>query len=83
MIENFHDASNTNDDILFFDKDFSKAVFFADQMGILGVDLDKTNLDDYYNFADDDPETVIHVRFLAWHDKFEKHKTLKKRQMKN
>ena len=79
MIENFHDASNTNDDILFFDKDFSKAVFFADQMGILGVDLDKANLDDYYNFADDDPETVIHVRFLAWHDKFEKRKAPKKR----
>ena len=79
MIENFHDALNTNGDILFFDKDFSKAVFFADQMGILSVDLDKTNLDDYYNFADDDPETVIRVRFLAWRDKFEKRKALKKR----
>ena len=61
-----------NDDILFFDKGFTKVTFFANEMGILGVDLDKINLDD--DFYKDDPETTIHVRLLAWCHKFEKRK---------
>ena len=46
-------------------------------MGILGVDLDKINLDNDNNFDEDDPDTIIHVRLLAWHSKFEKCKALK------
>ena len=34
-------------------------------MGILAVDLDKFNLDDYNNVDGNDPETIIHVRILA------------------
>ena len=30
------------------------------------------------NFHEDDPETIIHVRLLAWHNKFEKCKAFKK-----
>ena len=52
---------------------------FVNQMGILGVDLDKANLDDDNNFDEDDPETIIHVRLLAWRNKCEKRKVLKKR----
>ena len=48
-------------------------------MGTLGVDLNKTNLDDDNNFDEDDPETIIHVRPLASRNKFEKRKVLKKR----
>ena len=33
-------------------------------MGVLGVDLDKTNLDDDQNFYEDIPYTTIHVRLL-------------------
>ena len=47
-------------------------------MGILGLDLDKINLDDENNFYEDDPETIIQVRLSAWHNKFEKCKALKK-----
>ena len=47
-------------------------------MGILGVDLDKTNLDDDNNFYEDYSETVFHVRLLACYNKFESRKTLKK-----
>ena len=36
------------------------------------------NLDDHNNFDEDDPEFIIHVRLLAWRNKFEKHKALKK-----
>ena len=38
-------------------------------MGILGND---NNLNEY------DPKTIIHVRLLAWHNKFEKRKAYKK-----
>ena len=47
-------------------------------MGILSIDLDKINLDDDNNFDEDDPDTIIHARLLAWHVKFEKHKALKR-----
>ena len=64
MLEKFHDALNANDDTLFFDEDFSKVTFFANQVGILGVDLDKINLYDNNNFDEDYPETIIYVRHL-------------------
>ena len=47
-------------------------------MGVLGVDLDKINLDDDDNFHKDYPDNTIHVRLLALRNKFEKRKTLKK-----
>ena len=40
------------------------------------VDLDKINLDNDNNFDEDDPDTIIHVRRLAWHSKFKKCKAL-------
>ena len=46
-------------------------------MGILSTDLNNINLD-YGDYDEDDPETVIHVRLLAWHIKFENAKHLKK-----
>ena len=78
ILEKFHDALLTNDDILFFDEDFSKDTFYANNMGILGVDLHKINLDDDNDFDEDDPGTIIHVRLLTWHNKFEKRKAFKK-----
>ena len=78
MLEKFHDALNANEDILFSDEDFSKVTFFANQMVILGLDLGKINPDEDNNFDKDDPETIIYVRLLAWRNKFEKRKALKK-----
>ena len=46
-------------------------------LGILSIDLNKFNPDDT-NYDKDDPETVIHIRILAWHIKFEKRKALEK-----
>ena len=46
-------------------------------MGILDIDLNNVNRDN--NFDEDDPDTLIRIRLLAWHIKFEKHKTLKKK----
>ena len=46
-------------------------------MGIVNIDLNNINLDN--NFDEDDPDTIILVRLLAWHIKFEKRKELKKK----
>ena len=77
ILEKFLHSLLAKDDIIFFDEDFSK-VTFDNEMGILGIDLDKINLDDDNSFDKDDPETIIHVRLLAWHNKFEKCKGIKK-----
>ena len=74
MLENFHDSLLTNDDILAFVKKFSRFTIYANQMGILGVDLDKINLDD--DFYEDDSDTIIHLRLLACRSEFEKRKAL-------
>ena len=60
-----------------FDEDFSKVIFFTTQIGILDVDLEKINLDDGNNFDEDDHDTIIHIRFLVWCNKFETRKALK------
>ena len=43
-------------------------------MGILNIDLNIINLDN--NFDEEDPDTIILIRLLAWHVKSEKHKAL-------
>ena len=45
-------------------------------MGILNKDHDTISFDN--NFDKYDPDTIIHVRLLAQHIKFEKSKALKK-----
>ena len=45
-------------------------------MGIFNIDLNNINLDN--NLDEDDPDTIILVRLLAWHIKFEERKALKK-----
>ena len=45
-------------------------------MGILNIDLNNIDLDN--NFDEDDPDTIIHIRLLAWYIKLEKPKELKK-----
>ena len=79
MLEKFHDALLINDDTysLFWWR-FYKVTFFADEIGILGVNVDKINLADVNDFYEDDPEIIIHVKHLDWHNKFQKCKATKK-----
>ena len=49
----------------FFDEDFGKVTFCANEMVILGAGLDNINFDDDNNFDEDNPETIIHVRILS------------------
>ena len=51
--------------------------FFCNEMGILSIDLNNINLDNS-NYDEDEPGTIIHVRLLAWHIKFEKRKVIEK-----
>ena len=66
-----------DENILHFDEDFGNVVFNCNELGILNTDLNYINLDDN-DFDNDDSGTIIHVRLLACHTKFEKHKALKK-----
>ena len=45
-------------------------------MGIVNIDLNNINLD--YSFDQEDPNTIILIRLLTWHTKFEKCKEIKK-----
>lgn len=46
-------------------------------MGIICVNLNNINLK-HANFYEDDSKTIINVRLLAWHSKFEQREAFKK-----
>ena len=69
MLERIRHVLFSNDDIVFFDEDFGSVTFFTNQMGILSVDLYKIYFDNV-NFYENDLENIIHVRRLAWRNKF-------------
>ena len=46
-------------------------------MNILNIDLNYFTYDN--NFDEEDPDTIIHIKLLVWHIKFEKRKALRKR----
>ena len=70
-----------DENILYFNEDSGNVIFNCNGMGILDIDLNNINLG--YNFNEDDPNTIILIRSLAWHIKLEKRKALKKIYMKN
>ena len=63
VIRKLYEALFANDDIPFLINILLKP-FFAGEMGIVSVDLDKIDLDNV-NFYEDDPNTFIHVRLLG------------------
>ena len=64
--------------ITLFNEDFNKFTFFANEMDIFSVDLDKTNLDDDKSFDKYNPEITINVRLLVWVINFKNEKHLKR-----
>ena len=70
MIKELFTALYADENILYFNEDSRNVVFSCNEMGILNIDLNNINLDN--------PDTIIFVRLLAWHIKFEKCKALKK-----
>ena len=77
MIKKPYTALYADEDILYFNEDSGNVVFLCNKMGILNIDLNYINLDN--NFDEDDPGTIVLVRVLTWHIKFEKYKAIKKR----
>ena len=61
--------------ILYYFEDSGDASFF-DEIDILCVNLNKTNLDN--DFDEDDLDVIILIKLLAWQSKFKKHKAPKK-----
>ena len=71
MIKKLLTALYVHGNILYFNENSGNAIFFYNEMGILSIDLNNIYLG-YSNYDEDDPETIIHVRFLklmlvAWH----------------
>ena len=76
MIKNLFTALYAEENILYFNEDPDNVIFNCNGMGILNMDLNNINLEDT-NYEEDDPDTIILIRLLAWHIKFEKGKALK------
>ena len=76
MIKELFTALHADENILYFNEDSSNVTFSCNDMGILNMDINNINID--INFDEDDPDTIIPIRHLAWHIKFEKRKAFKK-----
>ena len=70
IIKKLFTALNTDENILYFNEDSGNATFSYKEMGILNIEFNNINLDN--KFDDNDPDTMILIRFLTGHIKFEK-----------
>ena len=77
MIKKFFTDICADDNIICFNEYSGDVIFSCNEMGILRIDLNNINLDNS-NYDEEEPETIIHVRLLAWHIKFEKRKVIEK-----
>ena len=76
MIKDIFTALYTDENMLYFNDVYGNVMFSCNEMGILNVDLNNVNLDN--NFDENHSGTIILLRLLVWHNKFEKCKALKK-----
>ena len=65
MIKILFTAFCTDEIILYFNEDCGNAVFTCNGMDIFNIDLNNISLDDT-NHDEDDPDTIIFIRLLAW-----------------
>ena len=73
-IKGLFTALHADKNILYFNEDSGNVVCSCNEMGILNINLNNINPDN--NFDEDDLDTMIHIRILTWHIKFEKRKAL-------
>ena len=76
MLEKLDKGVFSDDDVDLDDINSNIVTFFSDDMGLNTIDLNSINFDNN-NFNDDDPETIIHVRFMAWCNRFQQRKACK------
>ena len=71
MIKRIDNAIFSNNYIIFVNEDANRVNFFSGEMVLFSVDHNKINLD-VHDFDEDDPKTIIHVRPIAWRNRFQK-----------
>ena len=76
MIKKIFTALYADENILYFNEDSGSVVYNCSEMGMYNIDLNNINLDN--DFDEDDSDTIILIRLLAQHIKFEKCKALEK-----
>ena len=64
------------DDIDLDDIDSDILTFLSDGMDLVTTDLKNINPDDV-NFDEDDHETIVYVRLMAWRDRYKQNKARK------
>ena len=75
MLEKLENVVLFKDDVVF--NTDSDVLFFSDAMCLANIGLNSISLD-YVKFHDDDPETIIHVRVMAWCNRYKQRKACKK-----
>ena len=65
MFKEHFTALYGDENILYLSEDYGHVVFSCNKVSILNIDLNNINLDN--NFDEDDPDTIILIRLLAWH----------------
>ena len=75
ILEN--DVAFSNDDIDLRDIDSGIVTFLSVEIGVITMDFNNINLDDD-NFNEDDLETIIHVRLMAWSNRYNQERQVKK-----
>ena len=78
MLEKLDNAELSKDDIDLDDKDSDVVTIPSRDMGLNTINLNNINLDND-NFDNDGPETIIHLRRMAWCNRHKQHKTFKKK----
>ena len=66
-------ALYADENILYFNEDSSNVVFNCNGMCFLSIDLNNINSGDT-DYDEDDSDTIILIRLLAWHIKLGKRK---------
>ena len=79
MVVKLDNAVISNDDIVFQDIDSDIATFFSIDIGLTNIKLENINLDDD-KFHDYDPETTNHIRLMACYNRYEQHKTYRRKE---
>ena len=68
LIKILFTALYADENIPYFNEDSGNVVYICNEMGILKIDLNIIYLVDT-NYDEEDPDTVINIRHLAWHVK--------------
>ena len=77
ILENRDNVLLPNDDIDLDDIDSDTGTFCSVGTGLNTIDLNNINLGNE-KFDEDDPETVIHIRLMAWCNRYKQRKACKK-----